>query len=461
MKQLPAEFCTRMKALLSEEEYDAFLESFEKPTVRGLRLNLHKLMELEESADPEAINYAKLVSDWHLVPMPESSRISFHGKTMYASFYLDDSCLSTIGIRPGKHPYHEAGLYYIQGPEAMQVVQHMQIRPFDRVIDLCASPGGKSTQAADLLSADVGGFLISNEYVALRARTLSSNIERMGLRNAAVLNEDTGKIADHFPEFFTRVLVDAPCSGEGMFRKDETAIAEWSPENVRMCAERQREITANAYRMLAPGGILAYSTCTFEKEEDEDIRDYLLTSFPELTLLYEKRVWPHREPGEGHYMAIFRKAGSDPLAALEAQYGTFISGPDRPFEEKDYRKQQVKDQGYLVPSILPELRGLRCLRAGIQSETSLKNRTEPAHALSHVLNPADVAGLRQFDLERCSYPATDPRIDQYLRGLQISAPEGVSGKGWCIVCADGVALGLGKLVNGQVKNHFPKGLRFV
>ena len=246
-----------------------------------------------------------------------------------------------------------------------------------------------------------------------------------------------------------------------MFRKDDTAITEWSPENVRMCAERQREITADAYRMLAPGGILAYSTCTFEKEEDEDIRDYLLTSFPELSLLYEKRVWPHREPGEGHYMAIFRKAGSDPLAALEKQYGTGISGPDRSFEETDYRRQQVKDQRYLVPSMLPELRGLRCFRAGIQSETSLRNRTEPAHALSHVLNPADVAGLRKFDLQCCSYAATDPRIDQYLRGLQITTPEGVDGKGWCIVCADGVALGLGKLVNGQVKNHFPKGLRFV
>ena len=238
MKQLPAEFCTLMKALLSEGEYDAFLESFEKPAVRGLRLNLHKLMELEKSGKPE------------------SSRISYRGQTMYASFYLDDHYLESIGIRPGKHPYHEAGLYYIQGPEAMQVVQHMQIRPFDRVIALCASPGGKSTQAADLLSGDAGGFLISNEYVALRARTLSSNIERMGIRNAAVLNEDTGKIADHFPEFFTRVLVDAPCSGEGMFRKDDTAITEWSPENVRMCAERQREITANAYRMLAPGGII-------------------------------------------------------------------------------------------------------------------------------------------------------------------------------------------------------------
>ena len=461
MMQLPAEFCTRMKALLSEEEYNAFLDSFEKPTVKGLRLNLHKFMELEESEYPETIRYAKLVADWHLKPLPESSAIFFYGQKMYSSFYLDDHYLQSMNIRAGKHPYHEAGLYYIQGPEAMQVVHHMKIRPFDRVIDLCASPGGKSTQAADLLSADAGGFLISNEYVTLRARTLSSNMERMGIRNAAVLNEDTGKIADHFPEFFTRVLVDAPCSGEGMFRKDETAIAEWSPENVHMCAERQREITANAYRMLAPGGILAYSTCTFEKEEDEDIRDYLLTTFPELTLIYEKRVWPHREPGEGHYMAIFRKAGSDPLAPLEERYGTMISGPERPLRLEDYKTQTIKDQFYLVPKILPELRGLRCLRAGIQSETNMKNRTEPAHALSHVLNPSYTSELQPFELLRCNYPATDPRVDQYLHGMQITAPEGFDGKGWCIVCADGAALGLGKLVNGQVKNHFPKGLRFV
>ncbi len=459
--QLPLEFCTRMKNLLSDEEYRALIDSYAHAPVKGIRLNLHKLMELEERGSSDVITYRKLVTDWHLKPLPDSPFISYHGETMYTSFYLDDAFLQTIGIRPGKHPYHEAGLYYIQGPEAMQVVHHMQIRPFDRVVDLCASPGGKSTQALDLLSSAAGGFLIANEYVALRARTLSSNMERMGIPNAAVLNEDTAKLADHFPGFFTRVLVDAPCSGEGMFRKDEHAIAEWSEANVRLCAERQREITANAVRMLAPGGILGYSTCTFEKEENEDIRDLLLEEYPELELVYEKRVWPQREPGEGQYMAVFQKKGEDPLASLASIYGETLSGPDVPLRRSDYLEKQVKDQLYLIPKHFPDLRGLRCLRAGIQMESMLKNRLEPAHALSHVYSAFQAEDQQQFSLTECHYSATDPRIDQYLHGMQIPAPEGVNGKGWCIVSVDGASLGLGKLVNGQIKNHFPKGLRFM
>ena len=459
--QLPLEFCARMKNLLSEEEYRALIDSFTKDPVKGIRLNLHKLMELEESGSADVITYRKLVTDWHLKPLPDSPFISYHGESMYTSFYLDDTFLQSIGIRPGKHPYHEAGLYYIQGPEAMQVVHHMQIRPFDRVIDLCASPGGKSTQALDLLSSAAGGFLIANEYVTLRARTLSSNVERMGIPNAAVLNEDTGRLADHFPGYFTRVLVDAPCSGEGMFRKDAHAVTEWSEANVRLCAARQKEITANAVRMLAPGGILGYSTCTFEKEEDEDIRDVLLKEYPELELIYEKRVWPQREPGEGHYMVIFRKQGEDPLAALASIYGEKLSGPDVPLRRSDYVQKQVKDQLYLIPKNFPDLHGLRCLRAGIQMESMLKNRMEPAHALSHALSSFQPEDQKALSLTRCDYRSTDPRIDQYLHGMQISAPEDVNGKGWCLVSADGAVIGLGKLVNGQIKNHFPKGLRFV
>ncbi len=458
---LPEEFLSRMKQLLPAGEYEAFLKSFEMPPVRGLRLNLHKLTELMESGREDVITYERLVSEWRLLPLPGTAAVRYHEKMLYSCFYLEDDVLSAAGIRPGKHPYHEAGLYYIQGPEAMQVVQHMKIRPFDRVIDLCASPGGKSTQALDLLSEAAGGFLIANEYVAARARTLSSNIERMGIRNAAVLNEDTGKLAAHFPEYFTRVLVDAPCSGEGMFRKDENAVAEWSLENVEKCVLRQQEIAGNAYRMLSPGGILAYSTCTFEPAEDEGIRDWLLLHFPDLQLIYEKRVWPHREPGEGHYMAIFRRAGQDPLAAESARFGDVLCLPEPVPHFSEYRQRDVKEQRYLLPPALPDLRGLRCLRAGMQSETLLKNRAEPSHALSHALPLTDEALLRRFQLFSCNYSAADLRLPQYLQGQQITAPEGTDGKGWCIVSADGAVLGLGKLVQGQIKNHFPKGLRFL
>lgn len=457
---LPKDFLERMKQLLpSEEEYEAFINSYNDNPVRGLRLNLKKLISNEES-DDSSITYDELVSKWNLTPIKDASFAVFNGKKYYREFFMDESKLNALGIRPGKHPYHEAGLYYIQGTEAMQAVAHLDIRPFDRVADLCASPGGKSTQAADMLSTRAGGFLIANEYVPLRAKTLSSNIERMGISNAAVLNEDTGKLAQFFPEYFTRIIVDAPCSGEGMFRKDETAIKEWSPANVSMCSERQKEIVSNAYKMLTPGGKLCYSTCTFEKEEDEDIRDYILNEYNDMSLVFEKRVWPHLEHGEGHYIAIFKKAGTDPFEKEENEYGTCIKESDGNIDLNHFKEIKVKNQIYLVPDFLPNLKGLKSFRTGILKSTDLGKRVEPEHSLTHVINLHDLSELQKYDFLICNYDSSSIEAEQYLKGLQISAPAGVTGKGWCIVSCDGVALGLGKLVNGQIKNHYPKGLRF-
>ena len=459
---LPQEFLDRMKELLPDEtEFRAFVDSYEETPVRGLRLNLKKFLENEASGDERAITYERLLTDWELTPINEASYAIYNGKKYYREFYMNETALNQRGIRPGRHPYHEAGLYYIQGPEAMQAVSHLDIRPYDRVIDLCASPGGKSTQAADMLSLDEGGFIISNEYVSLRAKTLSSNIERMGISNAAVLNEDTGKLARFFPEYFTRVIVDAPCSGEGMFRKDETAIKEWSPDNVRLCAERQKEIVSNACRMLSPGGKLCYSTCTFEKEEDEDIRDYILESFPDMHLVFEKRFWPHIDKGEGHYVSVFQRAGKDPFEEKNTSFGTVIKGPDRSISMQNLTEKKMKDQIYLIPDIIPDLSGLKVLRTGILKAQDLKKRTEPEHALTHAINIHDKKEAENFEFSVCDYGSEDPLMDQYLRGLQIPAPEGMDKKGWCIVACDGAALGLGKIVNGMIKNHYPKGLRFM
>ena len=278
---LPDAFLNRMKEILNDpESFDAFLASYDRHPERGLRLNLKKILSLETSSQENVITYDQIIREFGLHPIPDASSVEYQGKIYYREFYMDEAFLEEKNLRPGHHPYHDAGLYYIQSPEAMQVVNHLNIRPFDRVIDLCASPGGKSTQAADCLSQKAGGFIISNEYVALRARTLSSNFERMGIRNGAVINEDTSRIAAQFPEFFTRVIVDAPCSGEGMFRKDPKSIEEWSPENVETCAARQKEIVENAVHMLAPGGLMSYSTCTYETCENEDIVRYILEHFP-------------------------------------------------------------------------------------------------------------------------------------------------------------------------------------
>ena len=461
MITLPQDFLSRMKQLLpTEEEYNAFLQSYDSPPIRGLRLNLKKLIANESSDSPNRITYDRLVKEWKLEPLKDASFIILGQKKYFREFYMDEAYLLQKGIRPGKHPYHEAGLYYIQGTEAMQAVSHLDIRPFDRVADLCASPGGKSTQAADMLSPECGGFILSNEYVALRAKTLSSNIERMGISNAVVTNEDTGRLADHFPEFFTRIIVDAPCSGEGMFRKDETAVKEWSPENVKLCAERQKEIISNAYRMLSAGGKLCYSTCTFEKEEDEDIRDFILTEHGDMELIFEKRVWPHLEKGEGHYIAVFKKAGKDPFESNASLSTASAFVPGSSISAMKYKEVKQKDQIYLVPSFMPDLKGLRTFRTGILKATDLGKRIEPEHALTHAINLNDPGELNNYELSVCNYGSEASETEQYLKGLQIPAPEGVSGKGWVIVTCDGIALGLGKLVNDQIKNHYPKGLRF-
>ncbi len=449
MKQLPEAFLERMRALLpDEEEYQAFLQSYALPPTRGLRLNLQKLLRCR------GLSYEQLTSDWGLEPLPSASFLDLpDGRHLYREFYVNEERMAVLGIRPGKHPYHEAGLYYLQEPSAMQVVPALAIRPFDRVLDLCASPGGKSTQAADMLDYRQGGILISNEYVGNRARTLSSNIERMGIVNAAVLNEDTGRLASAFPSYFSRIILDAPCSGEGMFRKDDTAVAEWSPENVEHCVERQKEIADNALRLLAPGGRLSYSTCTFEPAEDEGIRDYILEKDPALQLIFEKRIFPHRERGEGHYVAVFRKAGEDLAAGAE---------------DITLREEKIGDTVYLVPDSLPSLRGLRVLRQGVPVSEMLKKRECPHHALSHACRLSALPGDSEDALSRplpvLDFPAADPRIDQYLHGLEIAVTPEEAGDlrgGFLVLACDGAALGLGKYVNGRVKNHYPKGLRFV
>ncbi len=453
LKKLPEEFLRRMRELLgSEEEYSAFLRSYEMPASRGIRLNLQKLLHLRESEHMQS--YERLVAEWGLEPLPEAGTLeTADGKRYYREFYVNEERMQALGIRPGKHPYHEAGLYYMQEPSAMQVVPGLEIRPFDRVIDLCASPGGKSTQAADCLDYSRGGLLISNEYVGNRARTLSSNIERMGVPCAAVLNEDTGRLAERFPGYFSRVIVDAPCSGEGMFRKDETAVAEWSPENVALCAARQKEILDNALVMLAPGGRLSYSTCTFERAEDEDIRDYILAKAPDLRLVHEKRIFPHRERGEGHYVAVFERPGEDLTAAAE---------------DISLKEEKNGDTVYLVPDSMPDLRGLRVLRKGVAASELLKKRENPHHALAHALRLRQLPEDPEDSLAAASpvidLPAEDPRIGQYLHGLEFAISPEEAGEirgGFVIVACDGAALGYGKYVNGRIKNHFPKGLRFV
>lgn len=457
---LPEQFLNRMREMLGEE-YDAFLESFSEEKYQALRLNPLKVGVNGERADILlAPDRERLSVDcpFHLTPVSWAKN----------GYYYEKEDL------PGKHPYHEAGVYYIQEPSAMAPVTLLEPEPGEQILDLCAAPGGKSTQIAAAMEGK--GLLVSNEIHPTRAKILSENIERMGIRNACVTNETPGHLAQVFPEYFDKILVDAPCSGEGMFRKNETACQEWSLENVELCGARQDEILDCAAHMLRPGGRIVYSTCTFAPTENEGSIERFLTRHPEFQVIpidKEKlgiqgddastlRLWPHHIKGEGHFAAVLVKEGYMPKGYhASAPMGTEKGISDKelgeyPAFEKEFLRVKLQgtklkfgDNLYLVPENMPKLRGLKVLRPGLHIGTLKKNRFEPSHALALALHPGEARLI--WDL-----PSAEHTIDAYLNGQTFPA---VGEKGWYLICVDGFGIGWGKLAGGSMKNHYPKGLR--
>lgn len=457
---LPQDFINRMKDMLGAE-YEVFEKSYELPKYQSLRLN--PLKTEKERFLKEATFSLKEV------PWCENG------------FYYE------AADTPGKHPYHEAGVYYIQEPSAMAPVEYLEVKPGERILDLCAAPGGKSTQIATALRGQ--GMLICNEIHPARAKILSENIERLGIQNAVVLNETPAKLAAMFDSYFDKILVDAPCSGEGMFRKNEDACGEWSLSNVELCGTRQDEILDCAASMLKPGGKLVYSTCTFAPIENEGSIYRFLERHPEFdteeAALYEGmtngklewytddssreeqiartiRLWPHRLKGEGHYLAVLKKEGS-----LSADFKGYCKNPpEMGISEKDCveyttfvnenlkvvlqgKKIKFGEQLYLIPEDMPSLKGLKVLRPGLHLGTLKKNRFEPSHALALALNSEKV--LHSVNLTSDSYD-----IKAYLNGQTLNT-EGE--KGWYLVQVDGYSIGWAKLAGMVLKNHYPKGLR--
>ena len=427
---LPQEFLNRMERQLGSE-YPDFLASLERPRAVALRFNPLKgdAPEMEFTA----------------APVPWEPR----------GFYYDPAA------RPGLHPYHEAGVYYLQEASAMAPVSLLDPQPGERVCDLCAAPGGKTTQIAGRMLGE--GFLLCNEINPKRAKILSRNIERMGVPNALVTNEHPQRLADRFPNFFDRVLVDAPCSGEGMFRKEEAAVTDWSQETVEMCARRQAEILHSGASMVRPGGRLVYSTCTFAPEEDEWAVEAFLESHPEFTLeavenpwfdspapgMY--RMWPHKLLGEGHFAAVLRKSGANDDIP-DAPKGEKLPKEWLDFaKDLDIRLPEGKaltfgQSLYWTPAEMPDLNRLKVLRPGLELGIAKKGRFEPAHALALWLNSCS----RIQDLAPDSKEAAD-----YLHGDVVPSAQ----KGWCLVTVGGYSIGWSKGDGNVLKNHYPKGLR--
>ena len=296
---LPKEFEDRMRKMLGEEA-DAFFASYDREKFTALRVNPIK-------GDKETFLSKGIFT---LTPVP------WEENGMYYS-----------GVdTPGKHPYHDAGVYYIQEPSAQMPGSLLNALPGERILDFCSAPGGKATQIASSMKGE--GLLVCNEYVPNRAKILSENIERMGIKNALVINETPSHLAQLFPSFFHRIMVDAPCSGEGMFRKNEEAKNEWSLENVQICADRQDEILDAAATMLLPGGRIVYSTCTFAPDENEGSVLRFIERHPDFHLVESHRLWPHKVKGEGHFVAVLERDGEYNIDAISfATTGLYIPCP--------------------------------------------------------------------------------------------------------------------------------------
>jgi len=467
---LPEEFSERMKIRLGQE-WEAFLEACSLPPKRGLRLNLQKA-----EANPD-FPLEKWKEIWKLEELVKDST---------REYLCDEEYLQSIGVQIGHNAYHEAGLYYIQDPSAMSVVPYMEIRPFDRCLDLCASPGGKSLQMADRLKTEEGGILLSNEFIMERAKNLSKNVERMGYSHVAVSSCSAEELEAQFPAFFSRILVDAPCSGEGMFRKNPEAIADWSLEKVSQCAVLQRDILGHALPMLREGGLLAYSTCTFSEEENEEMREWILEKHPELSFLGERHLYFHNSVGEGQYFSLFRKEGKD----LERE-DVDISKLSMLWEKKAKKY-------FYYPSSLKCFLSLPLLRIGIAVLEEGKNSWEWSHSLSHAIDlPKWGEALTKLPekspettlLYRLSLSGEDRRVEAYLNGQEIAVEkeelrnflmadgkgkvnnkksdkksdkkiDKESDKGLALCACDGLALGFGYYRNGRLRNLYPKGIRF-
>ena len=469
---LPEAFVNRMSDLLGPEFSD-FVASYDQPRHYGLRVNTLKISPAD---------FLK-ISPFKLEPVPWAPE----------GFYIGEN------DRPAKHPYYHAGLYYIQEPSAMITVAVLDPRPGERVLDLCAAPGGKSTQIAARLAGE--GVLVANDVSHERLKGLVRNMEMYGVRNYAVLNEQPMRLAERFAGYFDKIVIDAPCSGEGMFRKDPFAVKSWGEFSAQKCVGMQRNILKYVSSMLRPGGAVVYSTCTFAPEENEGMIDGFLTANPEFEaadilpfpgaspghpewagareqVRKTVRLWPHKVMGEGHFVALLRKAGSDSRDEpdytpghedrgkrdnREFRQGKSVSPPVNDLTDYyDFQEDalkiklegnlvQVHSRLYMVPAGLPDLSGLKVLRTGWFLGELKKNRFKPVAPLA--------LGLKKQDARRVLDFASDSEeVVRYLKGETLNT----SGeRGWNLVCVDGFPLGWAKQLKDMLNNYYPSGWRRV
>lgn len=490
-------FVNRMSAILGDE-YEAFEESLGRDRVTSLRFNS---LKRQDGFEEYRVSYGNVIDSFEL--SKESINWEKNGFIYKAG-------------APGKHAYHEAGVYYIQEPSAMSPVCFLDPQPGDKILDLCAAPGGKSTQIAARMNGE--GILVANEIDKKRAQILSLNIERCAVKNAVVTSMEPGQLSEIFEGYFDKILVDAPCSGEGMFRKTEEATKNWSVDNIKLCEERQKAIIDEAVKMLAPGGRLVYSTCTFAPEEDEKSALYLIKKGlkpvkidrfegmvsgdikniqriePDFTdLEYEAeikscsaRLFPHRIDGEGHFLAVFEKKGD--IELNKGLYG--VNGKVKGLSEKDLKvfadfvndtfaagsiewenAEDKKAKDKAISLLNGRLKGIPFMfgsqlylapkgMPGINGLTVLRCGLHLGTIKKDRFEPSHALALflerkeakHTYDLE-----SLGDDVWRYIGGQSLRIPD--MENGWYLITTDGYSLGWAKYAGGTMKNHYPKGLR--
>ena len=428
------EFEERIRSYIPDE-YEEFEKCLDRPVTRSLRLNTRKM-------DRETFEQT-----FDMMPGKESP-------FTHDAWYVEDAL--------GNHPWHQGGAFYLQEPSASAPVDILNVQPGDAVLDLCAAPGSKSTQ----IIRDLGdGFLVANEIDRKRASILLGNLERSGFSNFLCTNDDSKKVCDTFPEFFDRILVDAPCSGEGMIKKHEQALTEWSLDNIHLCATRQAEILDNAARALKPGGTMVYSTCTYAREENEDTVKAFLQRHPDFEQLaidktYGRpdldhagglRIFP-MDGGEGQFAALLRKRGSGEGIKRKVLKSTRLTPLENKFIDAQLDNsfkyyQRIGDDLYGMDAPFMATGRLHVLRQGVKIGTTLKNRFEPAQAFF----------LSEKMINSSSVELDDEQADAFLHGQQLTV---ASEPGWHSVSYKGIPFGFGKSSGTTLNNKFPKGLRY-
>lgn len=445
---LPERFLKRMSEMLGDE-YPDFEKALSEPNVRAVRVNETKI----------SVERFLSLTELDVSPIPYA-REGFIPR-------------NTEGI--GKSPEHHAGMFYVQDPGAMATVKALDIQKGWRVLDACSAPGGKASQLATAIGDE--GVLLANEYVPKRAKIIVSNFERLGIKNAVVTSLDTAKIGDMFHSYFDLVLCDAPCSGEGMFRKYDEAVEEWSEENVRLCAERQTEILNNLAGSVREGGYLLYSTCTYSPEENEGVVADFLKDHPNFSLCTvreelisatadgimgmkeARRFYPHKTPGEGQFIALMKKGeNTDEMPTILYKESIKLPTKDELAVVTKFLKENLSatpsgriikwgEQLALIPHDLP-IPPYSVFMPGVMLGEVKKGNFFPHHQL--------FSALGDLFLRKENLTGDDQRVQKYLRGEEIDTD--LPG-GWCAVLYEGIPLGGGKASNGRIKNHYPKGLR--